>query len=55
MTPRGWQCPLCSKVYSPTTPMCFTCPQTTKAQSHTGTQTDTPDTARADKPWFWKE
>lgn len=22
---KGWQCPICSRVYSPTTPMCFYC------------------------------
>jgi hypothetical protein len=22
---QGWQCPCCQRVYSPTTPMCFTC------------------------------
>lgn len=26
MIQQGWQCPCCSKVYSPTTPMCFYCP-----------------------------
>ena len=24
-TPQGWQCPVCGRVYSPTTPMCFSC------------------------------
>lgn len=23
--PQGWQCPICKRVYSPMTPMCFTC------------------------------
>ena len=23
--PQGWQCPVCHRVYSPTTPMCFSC------------------------------
>ena len=22
---KGWQCPICDRVYSPTTPMCFYC------------------------------
>lgn len=22
---QGWQCPICGRVYSPTTPMCFYC------------------------------
>lgn len=26
MVQQGWQCPCCSKVYSPTTSMCFYCP-----------------------------
>ena len=24
--PQGWQCPVCGRVYSPTTPMCYHCP-----------------------------
>lgn len=24
-TPKGWQCPVCGAVYSPTTPMCYNC------------------------------
>ena len=23
--PQGWQCPICKRVYSPTTPMCNYC------------------------------
>ena len=23
--PQGWQCPVCKRVYSPTTPMCYYC------------------------------
>lgn len=26
---QGWQCPVCQRVYSPTTPMCFYCPTKT--------------------------
>lgn len=22
---QGWQCPVCRRVYSPSTPMCYTC------------------------------
>ena len=22
---KGWQCPICGRVYSPATPMCFYC------------------------------
>ena len=24
-TSQGWQCPICKRVYSPTTPMCYYC------------------------------
>ena len=24
-TPKGWQCPVCGRVYSPTFPWCVTC------------------------------
>jgi len=27
--PQGWQCPVCKRVYSPTTPMCYFCPEKT--------------------------
>ena len=23
--PQGWQCPICKRVYSPSTTMCYTC------------------------------
>ena len=23
--PQGWQCPICKRIYSPTTPMCYYC------------------------------
>ena len=23
--PKGWQCPVCRRVYSPDTPMCYYC------------------------------
>lgn len=23
--PKGWQCPICNRVYSPMTPMCYYC------------------------------
>ena len=37
MAPQGWQCPCCNRVYSPTTPMCFTCGGETKTMPSTGT------------------
>lgn len=38
VTPKGWECPKCGRVYSPTTPMCFYCggEQTVTATSVTG-------------------
>jgi hypothetical protein len=35
LAPQGWQCPLCQRAYSPTTPMCFYCPSTTTTQPNT--------------------
>lgn len=28
--PHGWQCPICKRVYSPTTPCCFYCGESMK-------------------------
>jgi ribosomal protein S27AE len=39
-TQQGWECPKCGKVYSPSTPMCLTCPQKTTTITTTGTQLD---------------
>ena len=37
-SPKGWECPKCGRVYSPTTPMCMHCPQ----QVTSGTTINTP-------------
>ena len=38
-TPKGWQCPKCGRIYSPTTPMCFYCGgKTITNQTTTGTE-----------------
>lgn len=29
VTPKGWECPKCGRVYSPSTPMCLYCGGTT--------------------------
>lgn len=29
---KGWQCPICKHVFSPTTPMCYFCPNKTKVK-----------------------
>ena len=34
---QGWQCPICKRVYSPSTPCCFTC----GAEGRTTTNTST--------------
>ena len=38
--PQGWQCPVCRRVYSPTTTMCLYCGEreTTVATDGTGTE-----------------
>ena len=35
---QGWQCPICGRVYSPSTPMCFYC------------QKGTPNVTTTDRP-----
>jgi ribosomal protein S27AE len=40
-TQQGWECPKCGKVYSPTTIMCFYCPQTVKTNITTNTPWNT--------------
>lgn len=34
---QGWQCPICKRVYSPTTPMCFYCGNKAIANQQTNT------------------
>ena len=39
--PQGWQCPVCKRVYSPSTPMCYWCVNTNVTNApDTGTKTD---------------
>ena len=35
--PQGWRCPVCGRVYSPTTPMCFYCSNKEGTVQTTGT------------------
>ena len=44
--PEGWRCPVCGRVYSPTTPMCFYC-SNKEVTYRSGTSTD-------DSQW-WEE
>lgn len=46
---QGWQCPVCKRVYSPTTPMCVYCCQ---ASHTTATGTFTTPVNRDDKDRF---
>lgn len=39
---QGWQCPVCGRIYSPTTMMCFYCGNKTETKSTTY-MTGTPD------------
>ena len=34
---QGWQCPVCRRVYSPTTPMCWYCGNESTSTSNTFT------------------
>lgn len=36
---QGWQCPVCGRVYSPFTPMCYYCGGEQKIETSTGTDT----------------
>ena len=35
MTPQGWVCPTCGRVYSPYTPMCYYCGGEQKTVTYT--------------------
>lgn len=35
MAPRGWVCPICGRVYSPTTSMCYYCGGELKTTTYT--------------------
>lgn len=35
--PQGWQCPICKRVYSPSTPMCMFCGGTSVVESSNAT------------------
>ena len=37
--PRGWVCPKCGRIYSPSTPMCFYCNNTNQQTTTYGTGT----------------
>ena len=45
--PEGWRCPVCGRVYSPTTPMCFYCSNQEGTIQTTGTSIN-------DDEW-WRE
>ena len=34
---QGWQCPICNRVYSPATPMCYYCGDNSVIVTSTGT------------------
>ena len=34
--PQGWQCPICGRVYSPSSPMCWYCNTGTTNTNSTG-------------------
>ena len=43
--PQGWMCPICNRVYSPTTPMCYYCGGEQKTITYT-TGTENIETAK---------
>ena len=47
--PEGWRCPVCGRVYSPTTPMCFYCSNKEVKQTTTTTWPGTDDSQ------WWEE
>ena len=51
--PQGWQCPICKRVYSPMTPMCYFCGGKTETWS-TSTNEDI-ETARNTALWSLNE
>lgn len=38
---QGWQCPICKRVYSPLTPVCFYCGGESKTWTSTGVENPT--------------
>ncbi len=48
MTPQGWVCPTCGRVYSPYTPMCYYCGGEQKTTVYT-TSTGNIETAKMNK------
>ena len=46
--PRGWVCPICGRVYSPTTPMCCYCGGEQKTTTYT-TSAENVETAKMNK------
>ena len=56
--PQGWQCPICKRVYSPSTPMCLSCGNTEVRTTTTYTEnyltTDAMDKWKEIKATFCK-
>jgi len=40
---QGWQCPICKKVYAPSTHMCFYCPPKEQTWTSNNTTSNAPD------------
>ena len=55
--PRGWVCPKCGRVYSPTTPICFYCADVGKPTTGTSTtpNKDFKTTAIPNDAVWWKD
>ena len=48
MAPQGWQCPICKRIYSPMTLMCYYCGGEQKSITYT-TSTENVEIARINK------
>ncbi len=58
--PQGWQCPVCKRVYSPMTPMCYHCGDSKTVTIGTTTTTQSASTSASDISKdglynFWKK
>ena len=57
--PQGWQCPICKRVYSPLTPMCWYCGEAGATKTYTTTNATTNTNANAKRAikmfdWDWE-
>ena len=49
--PQGWQCPICKRVFSPTTPWCYFCGGEMKTVTTTNLQVEMPKVMEFVNEW----